>query len=87
MCIKVFSQTYEQLQTLQVQKTSNSTVMGGGGRKKKKSKKMPEALQQYARLFCLIATHNSFRVIICCGMTNILHLKLLYLLRDEAKHS
>ena len=85
MCIKVFSQTYEQLQTLQVQKTSNLRVVGGGGRKKKK--KMPEALQQYTRLFCLIATHNSFRVIICCGVTNILHLKLLYLLRDEAKHS
>ena len=60
---------------------------GEEAEKKKKSKKMPEALQQYARLFCLIATHNSFRVIICCGMTNILHLKLLYLLRDEAKHS
>ena len=34
MCIKVFSQTYEQLQTLQVQKTSNLRVVGGGGRKK-----------------------------------------------------
>ena len=86
MCIKVFSQTYEQLQTLQVQKTSNLRVVGGGGRKKNKTK-MPESLQQYTRLFCLIATHNSFRVIICCGVTNILHLKLLYLLRDEAKHS
>ena len=38
MCIKVFSQTYEQLQTLQVQKTSNLRVVGGGGRKKKKKK-------------------------------------------------
>ena len=37
MCIKVFSQTYEQLQTLQVQKTSNLRVVGGGGRKKNKN--------------------------------------------------